>query len=123
MNPKNWIGIGALFGFLSVALGAFGAHSLKESLSEKSAAIYQTAAQYQMSHALALVLFGLWASQNPDAARPWVGWAFTAGILLFSGSLYALAMTGIRGFGAITPLGGVSFLVGWIMFAFLAWRA
>jgi uncharacterized membrane protein YgdD (TMEM256/DUF423 family) len=123
MESRKWIGIGAVLSFLSVALGAFGAHALKEVLSERSAATYQTAVHYQLYHALALIVFGIWAAQFPDSYRPWPAWSFVLGVILFSGSLYGLAFTGIREFGYLTPFGGVSFLVGWIMFAFLAWRA
>lgn len=123
MDSRKWIGIGAVFGFLSVALGAFGAHALKEVLSEKAAATYQTAVHYQMFHALALIVLGVWGAQNPSSSYSGPAWCFTSGILLFSGSLFALALTGMRQWGWVTPLGGVLFLLGWIMFAFLAWRA
>jgi uncharacterized membrane protein YgdD (TMEM256/DUF423 family) len=123
MLAKQWVMIGAISGFFGVALGAFGAHALKEHLSERAQAIYQTAVQYQMIHALALIGLGIWAAQNAALDTQIAGWGFTAGILLFSGSLFALALTDLRFLGAITPLGGVSFLVGWIGFAFLAWKA
>jgi uncharacterized membrane protein YgdD (TMEM256/DUF423 family) len=123
MLSKQWVMIGAISGFFAVALGAFGAHGLKDRLSEKALSIYQTAVQYQMVHALALIALGLWASQNINQETQLVGWAFTIGIMVFSGSLYALAVTDLKFLGAITPIGGVSFLVGWIAFAFLAWKA
>jgi uncharacterized membrane protein YgdD (TMEM256/DUF423 family) len=122
MNSKQWIVIGALSGFFGVALGAFGAHALKNMLSEYALSIYQTAVQYQMIHALALIGLGIWSTQNPSVDTQLAGWAFTIGIPLFSGSLYALAVTDLKFLGAITPIGGLSFLVGWITFAFLAWK-
>jgi uncharacterized membrane protein YgdD (TMEM256/DUF423 family) len=117
-----WIVLGSVSGFFSVVLGAFGAHALSEKLSEKSLAIYHTATLYQMFHALALLVVGLWSAQHPNVSTALPGWAFMIGIVLFSGSLYALAVTDIKILGAITPLGGVSFLVGWIAFAILALR-
>ncbi len=110
--------LGAVNGFLAVALGAFGAHGLRSRISAESLAIYQTGAQYHLVHALVLLLVGLLADRLP--ARRWVVWAgglFQAGILLFSGSLYALAMTGVRLLGAITPLGGLCFLTAWALLA------
>src|SRR4051812_28471230 len=123
MLSKQWVMIGAMSAFFGVAFGAFGAHALKNSLSEKSLSIYHTAVQYQLIHALALITLGIWASQNSTADTQFAGTAFTLGIVVFSGSLYALAVTELRFLGAITPLGGLSFLAGWIAFAFLAWKA
>lgn len=123
MQAKQWLMIGALSGFFGVALGAFGAHGLKEILSQKSMAIYQTAVQYQMYHALALLALGVWGSLNPGVDVHWTGLAFTFGILIFSGSLYALAVTDLKFLGAITPIGGVAFLAGWITFAIAVWKA
>ena len=110
--------IGALSGFLGVAAGAFGAHALKARLTEDMLAIFETGARYQMYHALALVLIGVLGLVRPTPAFTGAGWAWTIGTILFSGSLYILALTGIRTFGAITPLGGLGFLIGW---ALLAW--
>jgi len=125
MKPSIWIAIGSLAGLLSVAFGAFGAHALAETLDEKALSIFRTGAQYQMYHALALVLYGVWATQSPGLANSRLGLAcglaFTLGI--FSGSLYALALSGVKVLGAVTPLGGLSFMVGWIAFAILALRA
>lgn len=116
----NWIAAGAVNAALSVAAGAFGAHALKARLSADMLAIFETGARYHMYHALALVLVGLFAAARPAANVAPAGWAMLAGIVLFSGSLYALALSGVRVLGAITPLGGVAFLVGW---ALLAWAA
>lgn len=101
-------------------MGAFGAHALAPALDPRATAIYQTAAQYQMYHALTLVAVGGLAgrlSHRRAGSVKFAGWAFTAGIVLFSGSLYALALTGIRAFGAITPFGGLAFLAGWLALA------
>jgi uncharacterized membrane protein YgdD (TMEM256/DUF423 family) len=123
MNSRIWVTLGAIFSFLCVAFGAFGAHALRSSLSEKALIVYHTAVQYQMFHSLALVGFGLWLAQHPESNAQFPGWAFTGGLILFSGSLYGLALTDLRLLGVVTPFGGVLFLLGWIRFAFLAWRA
>ena len=124
---NQWIALGSVFGFLSVAMGAFGAHALSESLSEKALSIYHTAAQYQMVHSLALVAVGILVAAVPSAAQSgwtqWAGWAFTFGIVIFSGSLYALAFTDIKILGAITPVGGLLFLAGWVCLALYGLKA
>lgn len=109
-----WLGMAALLGGLAVAAGAFGAHALEDRLSSHYLTVYQTAVQYQMYHALALLAVALLGAVLPDAAwlRPGA-WAFLVGIVLFSGSLYALVFSGVRMLGMITPIGGVAFLVGW----------
>ncbi len=112
---RVFLAIAAIFGGLSVAAGAFGAHALKERLSERSLEIFETAARYQMYHALALLLVALLLTQE-DFPQPILvasGWTFIIGILIFSGSLYALSLTGIKVLGAITPLGGAAFIAGW----------
>lgn len=121
MPPSRYFAsIAALSAFVSVAAGAFGAHALRSRLEPDLLAVFETGARYQMYHALALFAcaWQLNAGDAPWAAR--AGWAFILGTLLFSGSLYALALTGTRGLGAITPLGGVCFLAGWIMLAVAA---
>lgn len=123
MTGARWISVGCINGFLSVALGAFGAHALSSRLSEKALSVFHTANQYQMAHSLALLGLGLWATAHPQAVVSPAGWAFLWGIALFSGSLYALALTDIRILGAIAPLGGLLFLFGWIAFALSAWKA
>ena len=106
--------LGALSGFVSVAAGAFGAHALRARLDPEALAVFETGARYQMYHAFGLLAVAWAVSRWPG---PWAGRAgglFVAGTLLFSGSLYALALSGVRWLGAITPLGGVAFLAGWI---------
>lgn len=124
MSARLALTLGALVAFLAVALGAFGAHALKDRLAPDMTAIWQTAVQYHGWHALALLAAGLVLLQRPDAtAIAIAGWLFLAGVVLFSGSLYALALTGVRGFGAVTPVGGVALLAGWAAFAWGAWTA
>jgi len=108
---------GAVFAALAVAAGAFGAHALRNSLSADQLAAYETAARYQMYHALALLLAAQLAPRRSPALLRAGCRLFIAGIVLFSGSLYVLALTGRRWFGAITPLGGVAFLAGWVCLA------
>lgn len=113
-----WIFLAAVNGFIAVAAGAFAAHGLKEHLSPDLLAIFQTGAQYQMYHALALFGVGIFGTHRPRCRLVnGAGWAFQIGVLLFSGSLYALALSGIRALGAITPFGGVAFLIGWLLLA------
>jgi uncharacterized membrane protein YgdD (TMEM256/DUF423 family) len=138
MNAHFWLRAGALFGFLAVALGSFGAHWLKDHLESAVPAafesaqtqndssrppltaarrleVFDTGVRYQMFHALALLALGLWVLYAGNVTPPaqLAGWSFIAGIILFSGSLYLLGFTGLRWLGAITPLGGIAFLVGW----------
>ena len=113
-----WLALGGINAFVAVAAGAFGAHGLKPRLSSELLAVFETGARYQMYHALGLLAVGLVLGQGRSASA--AGWAMLAGIVLFSGSLYALALTGIRALGAITPLGGLCFLTGW---AILVWAA
>lgn len=113
---------GALSGGLAVAAGAFGAHALKARLPADLLAVFQTGAQYQLAHALALLASGWLVHRAPGGAASAAGWLFLAGTVLFSGSLYALALTGVRALGAVTPLGGVAFLAGWAALAVAAFR-
>jgi len=106
----DWVVVGAILGFLGVAAGAFGAHGLRDSLPADRLAIFEVAVRYQIYHAFALVLAGILNAQK-------AGWAFFAGSLIFSGSLYALVLTDRRLLGAITPIGGVLLLVGWLLLA------
>jgi uncharacterized membrane protein YgdD (TMEM256/DUF423 family) len=108
---------GALMALVAVAAGAFGAHALRTRLSPEYLAVFETGARYQMYHALALFA-AAWATERaPGALAQWAGWLFMIGIVLFSGSLYTLALTGIRWLGAVTPLGGVAFIAGWLCLA------
>jgi uncharacterized membrane protein YgdD (TMEM256/DUF423 family) len=112
-----FLAIAAIFGGLSVGAGAFAAHALKEKLQARSLEIFETGARYQMYHALALVLVAILikisSEQFSHPALIAAGWSFIIGILIFSGSLYALSLTGIKVIGAITPLGGAAFIAGW----------
>jgi uncharacterized membrane protein YgdD (TMEM256/DUF423 family) len=136
----NWIVVGAVSGFLAVACGAFGAHGLKARVAEPALAWWNTAAHYQLTHALALVAVGVWGRRRPrssdvgpeergdarlhagpeSVAANAAGWAFLLGSAVFCGSLYAMTLGAPRWFGAITPVGGVLLLAGW---ALLAWAA
>ncbi|HWU68392.1 MAG TPA: DUF423 domain-containing protein [Stenotrophobium sp.] len=112
---RLWIALGAVYGLLAVAFGAFGAHALKTRLSTEMLGVWHTGVEYQMYHALALLLVGLMARQVPGSLLDASGACFAAGVLLFSGSLYVLALSGIRVLGAVTPFGGLFFLAGWIL--------
>lgn len=117
MRTGHWIAIGGISGFIGVSAGAFGAHGLKEKLSAEMLAVFETAARYQMYHAMALLVVGLACRQRLTGSLQVAGWGFLIGTGLFSGSLYVLAMTGVKWLGAITPLGGLAFLVGWAALA------
>jgi uncharacterized membrane protein YgdD (TMEM256/DUF423 family) len=114
--------LGAISGLIGVAAGAFGAHALRGRLSPDLLAVFETAARYQMYHALGLLAVAWAVTRWPGSTAPWAGWLFVIGTVLFSGSLYALALTGVRWLGAVTPLGGTAFLAGWLCLA-LATRA
>jgi uncharacterized membrane protein YgdD (TMEM256/DUF423 family) len=113
-----FIAIAAINGFLAVGLGAFAAHGLRARLPEDLLAVFQTGVQYQMYHALALLAVGLLCLHYQESALLKAsGWAFLVGIIIFSGSLYILSLSGVRWLGAITPIGGVAFLTGWLLLA------
>jgi uncharacterized membrane protein YgdD (TMEM256/DUF423 family) len=114
----NWSAIGASLLAIAVMLGAFGAHALKERLDVYSIGIWEKAVFYHFIHALGLLVTPLLAPKAADT----IGMLFTAGILLFSGSLYALALTGVRTLGAVTPFGGLAFIAAWIWLAFCLFR-
>lgn len=116
-----WI-IGCLFGLLAVAAGAFGAHALRQRLTPEHLAVFETAVRYQMYHALALLAVAWAGEQWPGTAAQAAGWLFTFGVVVFSGSLYLLTLTGTRWLGAITPIGGVAMLAGWLALALAAMR-
>ena len=107
--------LGIINGFLAVALGAFGAHGLEGRISEKSIAIWEKAVHYQMFHTTALLVTGLLMLKYQATSLTAAGWAFFIGIVIFSGSLYIYATTSIKAFAIVTPLGGVSFLIGWVL--------
>lgn len=123
-SAKLFLSIGSLLALAAVVIGAFGAHGLKSRLPAEMLAVYQTGVQYHFYHSLALVLVGLACFHLPDSvALRTSGWLMLAGVLLFSGSLYALALTGERWLGAVAPLGGTAFILGWGAFAWAVLRA
>ena len=119
---RLFVGVGAIAGLTAVALGAFAAHGLKGKLPPDLFEVFEVGARYHMYHALALFAVAWATTRWPGGATTAAGWFFAAGIVLFSGSLYALAVTGIRPLGAITPLGGACFLVGWVLLGWAVWR-
>jgi len=119
---RNFFLLGAVFAGLSVAAGAFGAHSLKAIIPADMLVVFETAARYQMYHALALMIVGGMLPPVPKRGLQVAGWCFVIGIVLFSGSLYVLAVTAMRWVGAITPLGGAAFLTGWLALAWSLWQ-
>jgi uncharacterized membrane protein YgdD (TMEM256/DUF423 family) len=123
MNARLALALAGICMFVAVAAGAFGAHLLRGRLDPDMTAVWQTAVQYHAWHALALLGVGIlllhWPGKRGLAVA---GWLFLAGIVLFAGSLYTLALTGARGWGAITPVGGLAFLAGWWVLAWTAWR-
>ncbi|MEF3352121.1 DUF423 domain-containing protein [Paenibacillus sp. GYB006] len=118
---KKWIGIGSILVMLSVMIGAFGAHMLEPIIGEDKISVYETGVQYHMIHALGIILIGVIAKVFGEAKLlVWSARLLFIGIILFSGSLYALSISGLGPLGAITPLGGVSFIAGWICLAVTA---
>ncbi|MDR0269127.1 DUF423 domain-containing protein [Paenibacillus sp.] len=112
---RKFMLIGALMAMLSVAIGAFGAHMLGPIVGESAMKVYETGVQYHMAHALGMILIALTAGVWGDSRKlAWAGWLLFAGIILFSGSLYLLTVTGVKALGIITPFGGVAFIAGWI---------
>ncbi len=118
---KAFFAIGAVLGALGVAAGAFGAHGLKARLTPEMLAVFETGVRYHLIHALALLAVAWAATRWESRAIPAAGWLFVLGIVLFSGSLYVLTLSGIRGLGVITPFGGVAFVLGWVLLAWGAW--
>jgi uncharacterized membrane protein YgdD (TMEM256/DUF423 family) len=119
---RTLVAVGALSAMVAVAAGAFGAHGLRGRLTPALLEVFETGARYHMYHALGLLAAGWAAARWPGGAAVTAGWCFVAGTLLFSGSLYLLALTGQRWLGAVTPLGGVAFIVGWLALAWAALR-
>jgi uncharacterized membrane protein YgdD (TMEM256/DUF423 family) len=123
LRVRTWLVIAALNGALAVAFGAFAAHGLSQQLDAHALNIFETGARYHMYHALAMGLAALMMQSGGARTATWSAALFLAGIVLFSGSLYAFAMTGVRMFAFVTPAGGVSFLAGWVLLALAAWRS
>jgi uncharacterized membrane protein YgdD (TMEM256/DUF423 family) len=117
-----WV-LGCGFALLAVAAGAFGAHALRERLPETMLAIFETGVRYQMYHALGLLAAALLLARAPSTSAVAAGWLFTFGIIVFSGSLYILVLSGVRTWGAVTPFGGVAMIAGWALLAYAGWRA
>ena len=123
-RSRIFLAAGGLAMLLAVALGAFGAHALKTRLSAEMLAVWRTGVEYHVYHALGLLAVGLVAAQLPDSTLlKWSGWLMLAGIVLFSGTLYALALSGERWLGAITPIGGMAFLAAWALFVIAVLKA
>ena len=120
---RIFVVLGALSGAIGVGAGAFGAHALRARLEPRMLEVFETGARYQMYHAVALLLVAWAASRWPGSVTTASGWLMVAGTVFFSGSLYAMALTDIRVFGAITPIGGVCFIAGWLCLAIAAMRA
>ncbi len=121
---RTFLFLGSINAFLAVALGAFGAHGLKGRLDADMLAVYHTGVQYHIVHALGLLAVGIMAHWMPaSAALRWAGWLLLAGIILFSGSLYVLSLSGLRWIGMITPFGGSAFLAAWILVAMAALKS
>lgn len=123
MGPRLLLVAGAAAGFVAVAAGAFGAHGLEGRVPSELLSTFETGVRYHAWHALALVTLAPVAARWPDPLWGVAGALFLAGIVVFSGSLYVLTLTGARWWGAVTPLGGVSFLAGWVCLAVGGWRA
>ncbi len=123
MNARLALVMGGIFMFAAVALGAFGAHALRGHLDPQMTAVWQSAVQYHAWHAIALLVIGSLLLHFPHSRGfKLAAWLFVVGILLFAGSLYVIAATGVRSLGMITPLGGVAFLAGWAAVVWAAWR-
>lgn len=119
----NWLACGAITAAIGVALGAFGAHALKNYLSEDLSFVFETAVRYQMYHAFALIAVAWLTERSPGRWTSASGWLFFAGILIFSGSLYLMTFTGARWLGAVTPVGGLCFILGWAALAIAGIKA
>ena len=122
MTAERLFALGAMSAFVAVAAGAFGAHGLKARLAPDLLAVFEVAVRYQMYHALALIACAWAIGKWPGALVSSAGWLFLAGTIVFSGSLYALSLTGVRWLGAVTPIGGLAFLAGWLCLAAAALR-
>ncbi len=120
---KLFVVLGSLNAFLAVALGAFSAHGLKSKISADMLTVWQTSVQYHMFHALGLILLGILIHLFPQIVHLRIsGWLLFSGIVLFSGSLYVMVLSGVRALGIVTPIGGITFLIGWLLLAFFVFR-
>jgi len=117
-----WL-LGCTFALLAVAAGAFGAHALRDRLPESMLAIFETGVRYQMYHAIGLLGVAWLLARYPSPAAAAAGWCFVVGIVVFSGSLFVLTLTGVRAWGAVTPFGGVAMIAGWALLAYAGWRS
>ena len=115
MRSRRILALGAGLGALGVALGAFGAHALRARVTPEDLAIFETGVRYQMYHAVALLGLAAWVDRSPSPKLGWAAWCFGLGVAVFSGSLYLLVATQQRWLGAITPLGGVALIAGWVL--------
>ena len=123
MSARLALVLASFFLFVAVAAGAFGAHALKDRIAPELLSVYQTAVQYHFWHALGLLAIGVLLVQKPhNGTLAIAAWLLVAGMLLFSGSLYALALTGVRALGAVTPIGGIALLAAWVAMGWAAWR-
>jgi uncharacterized membrane protein YgdD (TMEM256/DUF423 family) len=119
---QRFLVLGTVFAGSAVAAGAFGAHALKDILDAHMLQVFDTATRYQMYHAFGLCIVSWAIDRYPEQRLEQTGWLFTTGILLFSGSLYVVSLAGIRWMGAVTPIGGLAFLAGWVLFGWRIWR-
>ncbi len=123
MSSDRWfLLLGALSGFTGVALGAFAAHGLRGHLTDEMLAIFEVGVRYQLYHAVALLVVALALDRWPRGEFAVAGWCFVLGTVVFSGSLYALSLSGVRWLGAVTPIGGLAFLLGWLGIAWGSWK-
>ncbi len=122
MTWNIWLAIGAINGLVSVAAGAFGAHGLKRLVTPDQVVIFETGARYQMYHAIALIVVAWLASRNTSGPTNAAGWCFLVGIVFFTGTLYAIPLTGAKWLGAIAPVGGLSLMLGWLLLAIAAFK-
>ncbi len=122
-SSRRLVLVGCICAGLGVAAGAFGAHMLKGMLDERLLAVFDTATRYQMYHSFGMVLSGFAVRIGRDTGAAKAGWVFLAGILLFSGSLYGVSLLGVRWLGAVTPVGGALFILGWAILGWRAWRS
>jgi uncharacterized membrane protein YgdD (TMEM256/DUF423 family) len=120
---RQFLIFGSLLGALGVGLGAFGAHALRSRVDARMLEVWETAVRYHLVHALALLVVAWVAGRQPGGAAAWAGWLFVAGVAVFSGSLYTMVLSGQRWLGAVTPLGGVALIAGWLTMAWAGWRS